>query len=120
MLYKVVLCLFVPLVLASSNERTSWMDGGRAKTFKLRVMTFNIWVCGSNVDNGLQKIAQEIVSSGADIVGLQVGKVCNVKKDCAHLSTFVTVNDDNESTRVNTICEGTLKRCAGSRRRTER
>ena len=37
----------------------------------LTVMTMNIWVHGSNVDDGINKIVNEIRNSGADAVALQ-------------------------------------------------
>lgn len=36
------------------------------------VMTFNIWLSGSNVENGTQKIAAHIKWMNPDIVALQV------------------------------------------------
>ncbi|VDM53823.1 unnamed protein product [Angiostrongylus costaricensis] len=37
----------------------------------LRVMTFNLWISGANVNNGLQKIAKHIALINPDIVALQ-------------------------------------------------
>jgi hypothetical protein len=39
---------------------------------QLSVMTFNIWVSGLEVDNGIEKIANHIKQINSDIVALQV------------------------------------------------
>jgi hypothetical protein len=44
----------------------------RGLNHPLRVMTFNIWVSGANVKDGLKKIAKHIAKVDADIVALQV------------------------------------------------
>jgi hypothetical protein len=44
----------------------------KASTLNVRVMSFNIWNCGTNVDDGPRKIVNAIENSQADIVGLQV------------------------------------------------
>ena len=38
----------------------------------LRVLTFNVWLSGTNVENGLQKIVKHIKFLQPDIVALQV------------------------------------------------
>lgn len=38
----------------------------------LRIMTFNTWLSGARVENGLQKIAKHIGQLQPDIVALQV------------------------------------------------
>ncbi|RCN41115.1 hypothetical protein ANCCAN_12947 [Ancylostoma caninum] len=55
------LCLFFLLCWASV-----FSSGGT-----LRVMTFNIWLSGASVHNGLQKIAKHIALVNPDIVALQ-------------------------------------------------
>lgn len=40
----------------------------------LRIMTFNVWISGLYVDNGIEKIAKAIKEVNPDVVALQV---CN-------------------------------------------
>ena len=40
----------------------------------IRVLSFNMWNCGQNVNDGKRKIVDLINKSGADIVGIQVGQ----------------------------------------------
>jgi hypothetical protein len=72
----IFLCILSGNIAARKFRKQNNVDANRTKdrTVQLRVMTFNIWQCGSNVDNGTRKIAAVIQSSGADIVGLQVKK----------------------------------------------
>ena len=47
---------------------------GRAQSepvTELRTLTFNVWVGGNNVTNGLDKIIEAIETSGADVVAMQ-------------------------------------------------
>ena len=46
----------------------------------LRVMTFNIWKGGTQVDNGLYKVANHIKIVNPDIVALQVSMTFNFIK----------------------------------------
>uniref|UniRef100_A0A8R1DNZ0 Endo/exonuclease/phosphatase domain-containing protein n=1 Tax=Caenorhabditis japonica TaxID=281687 RepID=A0A8R1DNZ0_CAEJA len=55
-----VLLVLVPLFPVSSSEHNG-----------IRVMTFNIWQSGANVENGQQKIAKHILMINPDIVALQ-------------------------------------------------
>ena len=43
-----------------------------AQQRQLRVMTFNIWVSGANVEKGMEKIAKHIQAVDPDIVAIQV------------------------------------------------
>lgn len=47
-------------------------DTGSLPKRPLRVMTFNIWLSGARVQNGMEKIAQQIKEVDPDIVALQV------------------------------------------------
>ncbi|VDK59775.1 unnamed protein product [Gongylonema pulchrum] len=54
-------------------------DAARLRRYNFTVMTFNIWVSGTNVENGTYKIVNHIKAVNPDIVGLQV--------NCAFLVT---------------------------------
>ncbi|MAB78322.1 MAG: hypothetical protein CMJ89_03110 [Planctomycetes bacterium] len=47
------------------------LSGGNPLVHELRVMSFNVWVGGANVNGGLQKIVDAIVAADADVVGIQ-------------------------------------------------
>ena len=56
--------LVVPLIaLVSLTTSTS----------TIRVMTFNVWLCGTQVKQGLDKIAKHIKMIDPDVVALEVG-----------------------------------------------
>lgn len=45
---------------------------GQWRKDNFTVMTFNIWVSGTNVENGTEKIANHIKWVNPDVIGLQV------------------------------------------------
>ena len=51
--------------------KMSGQEGAQQR--QLRVMTFNIWVSGANVEKGMEKIAKHILAVDPDIVAIQVG-----------------------------------------------
>ncbi len=54
---------------------------GEETSTVIRVMTFNIWLSGQEVTDGLQKIAKHIKLVDADVVALQVGAGC-IRRAC--------------------------------------
>ena len=43
----------------------------KGQTDSLKIMTFNVWVDGAGVNDGVQKVFNEIQSANADVVLLQ-------------------------------------------------
>jgi len=80
-LFLLLLCPLFFLLLANSTTlalpglsvlRMSSNGQQAQQQLPLRVMTFNIWVSGANVHNGMDKIASQILYVDPDIVALQV------------------------------------------------
>ncbi|MFC5804971.1 endonuclease/exonuclease/phosphatase family protein [Streptomyces formicae] len=56
----------------------------------LTVMSFNTWHGGAQVSDGINKIAQQITSAGADVVSLQEYSTDSTKKIAAKLGWYYT------------------------------
>ncbi len=67
---KMINCINALILLSLIQYSTADME-----TPRLRVMTFNIWMSGAEVDDGMKKIAAHIKHVNPDIVALQVFRV---------------------------------------------
>lgn len=80
------LLLFLALLLgtfyiATSGHKRDVKEKQEVKTgVEFRVMTFNTWIHGRNVNNGLEKIAKHIKAVNPDVVVLQVKQLNDYTK----------------------------------------
>ena len=58
--FLIILCFIFPEAMSAVAQKET-----------LRIMSFNVWMSGSQVDNGLYKIAKHIKLVDPDIVALQ-------------------------------------------------
>jgi len=63
--------LTVLVVSMRLGEAVARPPGGGGSPVTLRVMTFNVWITATQVDDGYEKTLAAILDSGADIVGMQ-------------------------------------------------
>ena len=64
-----LLFIFLSILSFTSSSHSSYYTTSQNG---IRLMTFNIWQSGANVENGQQKIAKHILMVNPDVVALQV------------------------------------------------
>ncbi|TKR88772.1 hypothetical protein L596_012961 [Steinernema carpocapsae] len=74
MIHLLLVLLFLSSAYANSldlNTHSKDIDLVLSRNGKLRIMTFNIWLSGAEVTDGMKKIARHILANNPDIVALQ-------------------------------------------------
>lgn len=80
-LVNMKIVVFTLLVLYQVNgsefsaQNSVFDAAGKKAVVPLRIMTFNIWKSGTEVENGLYKVAKHIRIIDPDIVALQVSVI---------------------------------------------